>query len=272
MTTTLGFGQYLPVFGERETNFRTIERIVAQGAEADLLVLPELGATGYEFRDREEVASLAETFGTGPTSDLLRALAARYSVTLVLGYPERDGERFYNSCMLATPDGSLYNYRKIHLFSRETELFAPGDDPPPVIETPAGRVGLMICFDWFFPETARLLALGGAQILAHPSNLVLDYCQRAMFARSVENGVYSITANRIGTEERAAGRRLTFTGGSQILDTRGNTLASAPRDEEAVGLATVDVQAADNKQITPYNHLLGSRRVDLYGPLTAADA
>ena len=272
MTTTIGFGQYLPVFGERETNFRTIERIVAQGAAADLLVLPELGGTGYEFRDRAEVASLAESFGEGPTSEVLRSLASGYNVTLVLGYPERAGDRFYNSCMLATPDGSLYNYRKIHLFSRETELFTPGDAPPPVIQTPAGRVGLMICFDWFFPETARLLALSGAQIIAHPSNLVLSYCQRAMFARSVENGVFSITANRIGTEERVAGRRLTFTGGSQILDPRGNTLASAPRDEEAVGLATVDVEASDNKQITPYNHLLGSRRVDLYGLLTSADA
>lgn len=255
------------MFGERDANFRTIERLIGGSARADLLVLPELGATGYEFRDRDEVATLAEPFGKGPTSDFLRALAARHAVTLAMGYPERAGEKFYNSCLLATPDGQLSNYRKIQLFSRENDLFTPGDAPPPVVETPAGRVGLMICFDWFFPEVARVLALKGAQILAHSSNLVLNYCQRAMYARSVENGVFSITANRIGTEERA-GRRLTFTGASQILDPRGQCLVSAPPDEEGVGLAELDPEAADNKQINPYNHLLNSRRTDLYGALS----
>lgn len=263
-TTRIAFAQYLPPFGEPETNFATITRLAAQARAADLLVFPELGTTGYEFRDRDEVAALAEPFRDGPLSALLRELAARHQTTLVAGYAERDGDRLFNACQLATPDGTLANYRKIHLFSRETELFDPGDSLPPVVETPAGRVGMMICFDWFFPETARVLALAGAQVIAHPSNLVLSYCQRAMYARSVENGVFTITANRIGTEERA-GRSLTFTGASQILDPRGNTLASAPADAEALGFAEVDLSQADNKQITPYNHLLNSRRTDLYG-------
>lgn len=262
--TRIAFAQYLPVFGETGTNFRTIERLVSEADSADLLVLPELGTTGYEFRDRAEVASLAEPFSTGPLSSMLRDLAARHQTTLVIGYAERDGNRLYNACQLATPDGSLTNYRKIHLFSRETELFDPGNALPPVVETPAGRVGLMICFDWFFPETSRVLALAGAQVIAHPSNLVLTYCQKAMYARSVENGVFTITANRIGTEDRA-GRSLTFTGASQILDHRGNLLASAGANAEAIGTADVDLTQADDKQITPYNHLLNSRRTDLYG-------
>ncbi len=266
MFRTIGYAQYLPVFGDRDGNLLTVERMVREADSADLLVLPELGATGYDFRDRDEVASLAEPFGQGPTSDTLRALAAEHSTTLAIGYPEHAGDHYYNACMLATPDGALHNYRKTHLFSRETELFTPGDAPPPVIETPAGRVGLMICFDWFFPEVTRLLALGGAQIIAHPSNLVLDYCQRAMYARSVENGVFSITANRIGCEERV-GRSLTFTGASQVLDNRGNVLTSATRDREEIGLVSVNVETADDKQITPYNHLLDSRRTDLYGGL-----
>jgi predicted amidohydrolase len=169
--------------------------------------------------------------------------------------------------MLATPDGELHNYRKIHLFSRETELFERGDAPPPVINTPAGRVGLMICFDWFFPETARLLALAGAQIIAHPSNLVLQFCQKAMYARSVENRVFTITANRVGAEERV-GRRLVFTGASQVLDPKGNTLVSASDDGNHAGLCTIDPSTADDKQVTPHNHLFRDRLPELYRALT----
>ena len=169
--------------------------------------------------------------------------------------------------MIALPDGALTNYRKLHLFSRETELFEPGDAEPPVIETPAGRVGMMICFDWLFPETARILALKGAQIIAHPSNLVLDYCQRAMYCRCIENAVFIITANRIGTEDRA-GRSLTFTGASQILDTEGATLASAPPDAESIEIVEIDPWRADEKRITEYNDRLKDRRSELYGTLS----
>jgi predicted amidohydrolase len=262
----IGFGQYNPAFGQRLANFQTIERLVQQAQPADLLVLPELGAVGYEFRDANEVAQYAEAAGAGPTSDLLRKLARTQNTTLVLGYPERERHKLYNSCMLVQPNGSIANYRKAHLFSRENELFSPGDVPPPVVDTPVGRVGLMICFDWFFPEVARLLALGGAHVIAHPSNLVLSHCQRAMYARSVENGVFSITANRYGTEERA-GRKLTFTGASQVLDPKGNVLAAAPTEGECIGIVEVDLTLADNKQINPHNHLFNTRRVDLFGKL-----
>lgn len=145
-------------------------------------------------------------------------------------------------------------------------MFTPGDTEPPVVETNVGRVGLMICFDWVFPEIARILALKGAQILAHPSNLVLPYCQQAMFARSVENHVFSITANRIGTEMRVD-RHLNFTGLSQVLAPDGKMKLQAPRGIEQVGVVEVDVKEADKKWITFENHVLEDRRVDLYGRL-----
>lgn len=264
--TTIGFVQYAPVFGERDANFRVIEKLVEEGAGAQLLVMPELGTTGYEFVDAEEVARYAEPAGSGPTSQWLLALASKHNVSLVLGYPEQHEDRLYNSCMLARPDGCLFNYRKIHLFSREKELFSAGDALPPVVDTPAGRVGLMICYDWFFPELARILALGGAQILAHPANLVLAYCQKAMYARCVENHVYAITANRDGVETRA-GRTMEFTGGSQILDIRGKVLASAPPFGEVVATVTIEPGAADNKRVSPQNELFEDRRPELYGPL-----
>ncbi|MBD3167349.1 beta-ureidopropionase, partial [bacterium] len=121
-------------------------------------------------------------------------------------------------------------------------------------------------FDWVYPETARLLAMEGAQIIAHPSNLVLQYCQQAMFARSVENRVFTITSNRIGTEDRAE-RVLTFTGASQVMNPRGERLIDAPTDSEHIGLAKVNPFDADDKKMTDYNHLFAGRRTDVYGPL-----
>jgi predicted amidohydrolase len=126
---------------------------------------------------------------------------------------------------------------------------------------------MMICFDWVFPETARCLALEGAQIIAHPSNLVLEWCQRAMFARSVENRVFTVTANRIGTEDRA-GRKLTFTGASQIVSPSGEYLVRAPGTEEHVAVAELDPAEADDKHVTELNDLWQDRRPELYRRLT----
>lgn len=262
----IGFAQFHPVFGDREANIAAISRLVGVAKDADLLVFPELAVSGYDFRDRDELASLAEPFNGGLTALTAESLAVEYNMTIVVGYPESAEGLFFNSCLLATPGGDTANYRKIHLFSRENNLFTPGDAPPLVMDTPAGKIGLMICFDWVYPEAARLLAIGGAQVIAHPSNLVLQYCQRAMFARSVENGVFTITANRIGTENRTD-RSLTFTGASQVLGPRGETLAQAPNDSETVITVEVDLSTANDKRLTEYNNLLADRRTELYGAL-----
>ena len=259
----IGFAQFQVAFGEPDRNRAAMKVLAARAPDADLLVFPELAASGYDFVDANEARELAEPFGDGPTSQAAITWAQELSMSIVVGYAEQAAEGLYNSCLLALPDGALYNYRKIHLFSREKRFFLPGDGPPPVIDTPAGRVGLMICFDWIFPETARTLALNGAQIIAHPSNLVLPWCQRAMFTRCVENRVFAVTANRIGTEERA-GRVLAFTGGSQVLDPTGETLAQATADQEAVAVVEVDPARADEKAINEHNHLLNDRRPELY--------
>lgn len=261
-----GLVQYQVQFGDWDSNTRTAEKLIRDCEGADLLVLPELAFSGYDFLDLNEVRALAEDRHTGPTATWLRDLASTLQTTLVAGYAESAPEGCYNSALLVTPDGATHNYRKIHLFNREKDLFLPGDSTPPVFETPAGRIGVMICFDWFFPETARCLALKGAQIIAHPSNLVLPWCQQAMFARSVENHVYTITANRIGTEDRA-GRSLTFTGGSQMLDCNGQCLTKAPNDTPCVALAKIDPSEADNKIIAGKNHLFDERRPAMYDAL-----
>ena len=262
----IGFAQYDVEFGEYDQNTATITRLAEAAKDADLLVFPELGLTGYEFKDAREAERYAEPFGAGPTSETLKRLAKRHKTTLVIGYPEYTTKGCYNSAMLATPDGALHNYRKLHLFSRETELFTPGTGAPPVIDTPAGRVGLMICFDWIFPETARMLAVNGAQIIAHPSNLVLQWCQRAMFCRCLENAVFAVTANRIGSEDRA-GRKLRFTGASQVVDPKGEVLVKATEAEEFVGVVDIDPARAEDKNVTPFNHLLDDRRPEHYSTL-----
>lgn len=266
MSITAAYLQYEVAFGDWSANAATLRRLLRDAPEFDLLVLPELAFSGYDFRGRDELESRAEPFHDGPTATLLRAIARERSAVIVAGYAERAPEGCYNSAMLVCPDGTAHNYRKIHLFNREQDVFLPGDAPPFVVDTPAGRIGMMICFDWFFPETARCLALAGAQIIGHPSNLVLPWCQRAMFARSLENAVFTITCNRIGTEARTD-RTLTFTGGSQILNTKGETLASAPTDREALGIAALDPAQADNKDIAGRNDLFGDRRVEFYDQL-----
>lgn len=255
--------QYEVAFGDWDANAETVRALLADAPDLQLLVMPELAFSGYEFSDKAEVESLAEPFEGGPTSAFLRELARERGMVVVAGYAERAPAGCYNAAMLVMPDGTPHNYRKIHLFNREQDVFLPGDAPPPVIKTPAGRIGVMVCFDWFFPETARCLALAGAEIIAHPSNLVLPWCQQAMYARSVENGVFTITTNRIGTESRTD-RSLTFTGGSQILNPRGEVLAQASTDQSELGWAAVDPAVARDKKVAGRNDLLADRRPELY--------
>ena len=258
-------GQMQPEFGETTANLERIGRMV-EGAGADIMIFPELVTSGYEFRDRRELRKLAIDLGGGEEISRLKSLAGDTGTHIVLGLPERSGRMLFNSAVLIEPSGRVTVYRKLHLFDREKKLFDPGESEPPVVETPVGRLGLMVCFDWIFPEVARLLALKGAQVILHPSNLVLQYCQRAMFARSVENGVFTVTCNRVGSESRT-GRTLTFTGASQILSPRGQILAQAGNAGEEIISAEINPTDADDKMITATNHILKDRRTEFYPKL-----
>lgn len=257
--------QFLPRFGDLNYNLTRIEEFTIK-TDAHLIVFPELCTSGYEFRDAEETKELAFAVPESSPYERLMNLAIKETKFLVVGFPEKAGNKVFNACVLLTPTGESFVYRKIHLFDREKFLFFPGDKELEIVKTEIGNLGLMICFDWAFPEVARVLALKGAHIICHPSNLVLQYCQRAMFARSVENGVYSLTSNRIGTEERV-GRRITFTGASQILSPKGEILAQASTDQEEVISATINPYLAENKMITPNNHLIQDRRTQFYSAL-----
>ena len=252
--------QTSPVFGEVDDDLDAALALVPP--EADLAVLPELFATGYQFRDRDELMALAEPLD-GPIVGRLRDYAAATGTTLCAGLAERHGDLLYNSSVLVRPDGSVALYRKTHLFWNEKLIFAPGDLGFPVFEACGTVVGMMICFDWIFPEAARTLALRGAKILLHPSNLILALCPDAMITRSVENRVFAVTANRVGTEARVEGQALTFSGLSQICGPTGKALVRMGATGEGVATADIDLVDAD-RQLTPRNELWEDRRPEFY--------
>ncbi|UCD11306.1 MAG: acyltransferase [Nitrospinaceae bacterium] len=261
----VGFVQNDPQFGKVAHNLARLDALL-DNQRADLLVLPELFNTGYQFTTREEALALAEPLTGGPTLDWLMKTARCTGATLVAGLAEKEGSRVYNSAVLAGADGILGHYRKAHLFDTEKSVFDPGDLPLAVFDIGAARVGIMICFDWRFPETARTLALKGADIIAHPSNLVLKHCPDAMITRCLENRVFAITADRVGAEERLAGPPLRFIGQSQIVDPDGDVLFRASPDREEVKVLSLDIRRAREKRINPNNDLFADRREDLYIP------
>ncbi len=261
-----GLLQFRPVFAEPEQNIRKVRELLAP-LDFDLIVLPELSNSGYFFGSAEDLEKSAEEIGSGKFVNALREISKEKSAYIVSGVCERSGERFFNSSVLIHPDGKTDVYRKIHLFDTEKKWFTPGDQPPGVFEIAGnfGKVlaGMMICFDWFFPETARTLALQGAQIICHPSNLVLSYCQKAMYARAVENRVFTVTANRTGTEF-CGDNSLTFTGQSVMLSPKGDYLISLNEFDERSAVAEIDPQAALDKNVTSGNNLFNDRRKELY--------
>ncbi|HWR89830.1 MAG TPA: nitrilase-related carbon-nitrogen hydrolase [Dissulfurispiraceae bacterium] len=258
-----GFYQFDVIFGKKEDNLGKVAAAL-RDADADLIVLPEFFATGYQFATQEEVVDLAEPVPVGMTTDFLIEQSRQRGIYLVAGLPERDGEAFFNSAVLTGPDGFIGLYRKTHLFSREKLFFAPGDTGFRVWETEIGRIGVMICFDWFFPESMRTLALRGAEVIAHPSNLVLPYCPQAMPTRCLENRVFAVTANRTGTEARTADETLTFIGQSQITSPKAEVIVRAPGDGASLLIAEIDPSIARNKALNPLNDLFADRRPDLY--------
>lgn len=265
----------------------------------DLVVLPELFNTGYNFVSRREVEALAEPVPHGRSCQFLRELARGKRCHIAAGIAEREtvasgrgaanAGACYNSAVLVGPGGVIARYRKLHLFDREKELFSPGNLPLGVVEIAGGRaelseegprrlarssgrgsgevrVGMMICFDWFFPEVARVLALQGADLLLHPANLVLPHCPSAMITRSLENRVFSLTANRTGREDRG-GVSLRYIGSSQIVTPGGEVLKRAGEGERILLAAEIDPLGARDKGINLRNDLFKDRRKEFYSEL-----
>lgn len=255
---TVAVLQVASVPGEVAAN---VDRLVAlveeHGPEVDLVVAPELATTGY---DLDLLAArgleLAEP-ADGATGRRLQEAAVRVGATLVVGFLERDGDRVYDSLLMVGPAGPLGVYRKSHLYPPELAVFAAGETLG-VVDTPAGVVGPLVCFEHAFPEVATTLALAGAQILVIPSAVPLDYehvLHLRTRARAQDNQVFAIGCNMTGHG---------FAGRSLVADPRGQVLAEAG-EQPAVLVVELDLAAARSER--GREPALQMRRPELYaGP------
>jgi len=261
----VGYLQFRPLFGRVQRNLHKVIQAL-EPVKADLIVLPELAFTGYYFKDRAETVALAEDPAISKTVERLTVLCKERDFYLITGFSEKRRDKVFNSSLLLGPEGIIHTYRKLHLFNEEKNWFDPGDTPLEVQEVRGAKIGMMICFDWIFPEVTRTLSVLGAQIICHPSNLVLNYCQQTMLSRCIENNIFAITANRFGIDKRPHGE-LRFTGKSQIVAPKGELLQRAHSQRDSLYIAEINPEEADSKNITPLNQLMDDRRPEFYASL-----
>lgn len=252
-----------------------IDEAAAGGAQ--VVVLPELVSSGYVFASAEEAASLAIEAGDPLIADWAAA-AARHGLVLAAGFCERgeDG-RTYNSAVLIDPSGVRAVYRKLHLWDREKLWFTPGDAPAPVLDTPVGRVGLVICYDLEFPELTRTIALAGAELLLVPTNWPL--MDRPAGERPAEvvtamatariNHMAIACADRVGVE-----RGQPWTGGAAIMDADGWVAAeqdwSGDTRRPRALYADLDLARSRDKRFTELADAFADRRPELYDAVSRA--
>ena len=267
--------QMEPQVGRKADNVASsverIEQAAAQGAS--IVVLPELANSGYVFESREEAFALAEEVPDGPTTRAWADAARRCKVHIVAGIAEREGTRLYNAAVVVGPQGWLGTYRKLHLWGDEHLFFEPGDRGVPVFHTVHGRLGVLICYDGWFPEMYRLLSAQGADIVCMPTNWVpmpgQPVDQPAMattlaMASAHSNGMNIVCANRTGTE-----RGQPFVGQSVIVGAQGWPLAGpASHDGEEILFARINLKASRQaRHLNAFNDVLRDRRDDIYDPM-----
>lgn len=267
----VGYLQFKPELGKAKRNLEKVESLISKES-FDLLVIPELANSGYLFTDKKELGKVSENPETGKYCNMLKRISKKKNAYIVSGFCEsaieEEGKVFYISSILVFPDGEYRIYRKTHLFFDEKKIFKPGNTGFWVYDIynkkfGTVKIGMMICFDWYFPEAARTLALRGADIICHPSNLVMPYCQSAMFTRALENRVYTITANRIGADENGESK-LSFTGESVIVSPKGEYLSRAAKDKEEVVFVSINPKLSRKKNINNQNDVFKDRRELLY--------
>lgn len=264
--------------GEPERNLaRMVEALGETSRQgARLTVFPECALTGYCFESLAEAKPFAENV-PGPSVERMAAVCRKLDSYAVYGLLEADGERLFNAAVLVGPTGVIGSYRKIHLPYLGIDRFTtPGDRPFGVHGVPGGdagelRLGMNICYDGAFPEAARVMALDGADLIVLPTNWPPGAECSAQFvinARAMENHVYYLAVNRVGTE-----RGFHFIGGSKICGPSGNVLAEARHDHEAILYAEIDLQLARRKRVirVPGKHEIdrfADRRPEMYRRLT----
>ena len=267
--------QFEPIVGQKDLNLARSKELILEAVKkgAQLIVLPELCNSGYVFNNREEAYALSETVPEGESVKEWERLAREKQVYIVAGINERDGSNLYNSAVLIGPDGHIGTYRKVHLWDKEKLFFEPGNKGISVFNTPIGRIGILICYDVWFPEAHRLCSIQGAEIIAVPTNWVpmpeqnendIPMAVYLCMANAHSNGVFIAAANRIGEE-----RGQPFLGHSVIIGPNGRPMGDiAPKNKEEIIIQACDLTKAPHaRSLSQLNHVLNDRREDLYGSL-----
>jgi N-carbamoylputrescine amidase len=271
---------------ERATNLATAERLVRDAAArgAAVILLPELFETPYFCKDHDYgYFELATTVAENPAVARLAPLAGELGVVLPVSMFERAGNLYYNTLVMIDERGAIQGvYRKSHIPEspgyHEKFYFAPGDTGFKVWDTRSARIGAAVCWDQWFPETARSMALMGAELLLYPTAIgsepqdptldSRDHWTRTMQGHAAANIMPLVAANRYGTE-RGSQQTVTFYGSSFIADHTGGVVASAGREGDAVITADFDLAA-----IRRYRQNWGvyrDRRPDLYRRILSLD-
>ena len=255
--------QFSPAYRDTQKNL-DLMRSISHQTDADIIVFPELALTGYFFRTADEMTTLGQPID-GQLSQELSKLARTENKAIVTGFLELVDGVFYNSSLAFGSSGELLgHYRKVHRFYFETKAFARGNLGFPICDllTRSGTVklGMMICYDWRFPEAARSLALNGAELIAAPSNIVTTtgMLHTTLQTRAFENKVAIAFADRIGIEQNED-ETLTFRGESAIISHNGVILALASKEDPETIVADLDLQQTREKRINAFNDIFEDR-------------
>ncbi|MFM1060112.1 nitrilase-related carbon-nitrogen hydrolase [Yersinia enterocolitica] len=256
--------QFEPLMFAKEANLRQLLVLVEQAAQkgARLITTPEMATTGYCWFDRQEIAPMVETV-PGESTARFTELAQRYQCYIVLGMPEVDPQTalYYNSAVLIGPQGVIGCHRKSHPYISEPKWAAAGDVGHQVFDTPLGRIGMLVCMDIHFPETARLLALDGVDVICHISNWLAERTPAPYWiSRAMENGCYLLESNRWGLE-----RGVQFSGGSCIIEPDGN-IAAVVDNGDGIAYAEIDINRSRQRRVLG-ELVFDQRRPDYYHSL-----
>jgi len=266
---TIALGQISSRVGDKKYNIENIKRIIKQAKkrEADLVAFPELALTGYVVRDR--AYELAEPVPAGPSVRQIEDIAKKENIHIILGMIERSAKAsavLHNTALLIGPKGFIGKYQKMYLPTHsvfeEKRYFRPGYQTP-VFETEIGKLGMIICYDVYFPEVTRVLSLKGAKLIvcisASPS-VRRGFFETLTAARAIENSVFVAFVNLVGIEDG-----LQFWGGSRIIAPSGNLISQAKYDED--DLTTAKISYSDLTRVQAWVPTLRDLRPEIFNSL-----